>query len=81
MSQEQFAATLDLDRATVQSWESGRRPFTSVAVRQMLAVRHKALSLGADPRLLQTLSLAPEADFLIEAVLEGDAAGSPPRRC
>ena len=32
------AADLDVDRVTVQSWETGRRPFTAVPLGQAIAV-------------------------------------------
>lgn len=75
-SQEGLASDLGVDRATVQSWESGRRPFTSVSVRQALGVRHRLATLGANPRLLAMLDLAPEVDQLIEAVLDNDPEGA-----
>lgn len=71
-SQEELAADLGVDRATVQSWESGRRPFTSVSVRQALRVRHAFVTFGVEPPLLTMLDLAPEVDQLIEAVLDSN---------
>jgi transcriptional regulator with XRE-family HTH domain len=73
-SQEVLAAQLSVDRATVQSWESGRRPFTSVAFGQAIAVRHKLAHLGADARLLTMLDEAAEADYLLHAILDQDPA-------
>lgn len=75
-SQEDLATDLEVDRATVQSWESGRRPFTSVPVRQALAVRHTFATLGASPRLLAMLDQGPEVDHLIETVLDVDPEGA-----
>lgn len=71
-SQERLAADLGLDRATVQSWETGRRPFTSIALGQTVAIRNQLARRGADPVLLATLDDAAEADYLLSAVLELD---------
>jgi transcriptional regulator with XRE-family HTH domain len=73
-SQERLAAHLRIDRATVQSWESGRRAFTSVGLGQTIVVRHKLAQLGADPGLLSMLDEAAEADYLLEAIINADAA-------
>ncbi|WP_319805814.1 helix-turn-helix transcriptional regulator [Dactylosporangium fulvum] len=71
-SQERVAADLGVDRATVQSWESGRRPFTSVTFGQAIAVRHKLARLGANPRLLGMLDEAAETDYLLDIILDAD---------
>jgi DNA-binding XRE family transcriptional regulator len=69
-SQEQLAAVLDVDRTTVQSWESGRRPLTSVALGQAVAIRSTLARLGADMNLLAVLNDAAEADCLLGEVLD-----------
>lgn len=51
-SQGDLAGDLGVDRATVQGWESGRRPLTSVAVSQSIALRHRLSQLGASSALL-----------------------------
>lgn len=76
LTQEQLAADLDVDRATVQSWESGRRPFTAVPLGQALAFRHRLGRLGANPVLLAALADAAEADFILAAVLDDQTARS-----
>jgi hypothetical protein len=58
----------------VQSWESGRRPFTSIAFGQAIAIRHKLARLGADGVLLAALDDAAEADFVLSAVLDWNPA-------
>jgi transcriptional regulator with XRE-family HTH domain len=73
-SQERLAANLGVDRGTVQGWESGRRPFTSVAFGQAVAARHRLARLGADTRLLPMLDQAAEADYLLDSVLDTDPA-------
>ncbi|MEV4463801.1 helix-turn-helix transcriptional regulator [Micromonospora echinofusca] len=70
LTQEQLAADLGVDRVTVQSWESGRRPFTAVPLGQAITVRHRLRRLGANPVLLAALDDAAEADFILAAVLD-----------
>ncbi|RIV39763.1 helix-turn-helix domain-containing protein [Micromonospora radicis] len=70
LTQEQLAADLSVDRVTVQSWESGRRPFTAVPLGQAIAVRHRLGRLGANVTLLAALDDAAEADFILAAVLD-----------
>ncbi|MFG3602542.1 helix-turn-helix domain-containing protein [Micromonospora chersina] len=71
LTQEQLAVHLDVDRVTVQSWESGRRPFTAVPLGHAIAVRHRLGRLGANTVLLAALDDAAEADLILAAVLEG----------
>ncbi|NES28290.1 helix-turn-helix domain-containing protein [Micromonospora terminaliae] len=71
LTQEQLAAELDIDRATVQSWESGRRPFTAVPFGQAIAIRQRLGRFGANTSLLAALDDAAEADFILTAVLDG----------
>ncbi|MFI7550846.1 helix-turn-helix domain-containing protein [Micromonospora sediminimaris] len=71
LTQEQLAADLGVDRVTVQSWESGRRPFTAVPLGQAFAVRRRLGRLGANVTLLAALGDAAEADFILAAVLDG----------
>ncbi|MGH2598953.1 MAG: helix-turn-helix domain-containing protein [Haloechinothrix sp.] len=75
-SQTQLASDLGVDRATIQGWESGRRPYTSVAVGQAIALRHKLSRLGAAADLLAALDQAAEADFLLSEVIDTDPVGS-----
>lgn len=69
LTQEQLAADLGVDRVTVQSWESGRRPFAAVPLGQAIAVRRRLGRLGANPTLLAALDDAAEADLILAAVL------------
>ncbi|MGB2571482.1 helix-turn-helix domain-containing protein [Micromonospora citrea] len=69
MTQEQLAAELAVDRATIQSWESGRRPFTAVALGQSIVIRQKSARLGAESTLLAAVDDAAEADFILASVL------------
>ncbi|MEU6074906.1 helix-turn-helix transcriptional regulator [Micromonospora sp. NPDC047074] len=70
LTQEQLAVDLGVDRVTVQSWESGRRPFSAVPLGQAIAVRHRLGRLGANTVLLAALDDAAEADLVLAAVLD-----------
>ncbi|MEU1757202.1 helix-turn-helix transcriptional regulator [Micromonospora matsumotoense] len=71
LTQEQLAADLGVDRATVQSWESGRRPFSAVPLGQAIAFRHMLGRRGANTTLLAALDDAAEADYILAAILDG----------
>ncbi|KAB1107669.1 helix-turn-helix domain-containing protein [Micromonospora aurantiaca] len=73
LTQEQLAAYLDVDRVTVQSWESGRRPFTAVPFGQAVAIRQRLGRLGANTKLLAALDDAAEADLILAALLWDEA--------
>ncbi|MET8121305.1 helix-turn-helix transcriptional regulator [Micromonospora sp. NPDC005189] len=73
LTQEHLAVELGVDRATVQSWESGRRHFTAVAFGQAIAIRQKLARLGANAVLLDALDDAAEADIIVAAVLDDQA--------
>ncbi|WFE64779.1 helix-turn-helix transcriptional regulator [Micromonospora sp. WMMD714] len=75
LTQEQLAADLGVDRVTVQSWESGRRPFSAVPLGQAITVRRRLGRLGANTTLLAALDDAAEADFILGAVLDGQVDG------
>ncbi|MER7996335.1 helix-turn-helix domain-containing protein [Micromonospora chalcea] len=77
LTQEQLAVHLDVDRVTVQSWESGRRPFTAVPFGQAVAIRQRLGRLGANTKLLAALDDAAEADLILAALLRDDAGRSP----
>ncbi|MGK5444630.1 helix-turn-helix domain-containing protein [Micromonospora sp. URMC 105] len=70
LTQEQLAVDLGVDRVTVQSWETGRRPFTAVPLGQVIAVRNRLRRLGANAALLAALDDTAEADFILAAVLD-----------
>jgi hypothetical protein len=75
-SQESLALTLGVDRATVQGWESARRPFTAVPVGQAISLRHRLTLLGAQPQLLALLTDATEADYLLGQIIDTQQAGT-----
>ncbi|WP_434743433.1 helix-turn-helix transcriptional regulator [Micromonospora sp. SH-82] len=69
LTQEQLGVEVGVDRATVQSWESGRRPFLAVPFGQAVRVRQRLGRLGANPVLLDALADAVEADTVLSALL------------
>ncbi|MBO4208200.1 helix-turn-helix domain-containing protein [Micromonospora echinofusca] len=69
-TQEQLGVDLDVDRATVQSWESGRRPFLAVPFGQAIKLRQKFSRLGAHPVLIDALPDAAEADLILATTLK-----------
>jgi transcriptional regulator with XRE-family HTH domain len=69
LAQEGFAERLGVDVSTVQGWESGRRPFTAMPYRQVLALIHQLRSANANPRLLDALHDAAEADYILSHML------------
>ena len=69
LTQQQLAADLRVSGATIQGWESGRRPLMAVPAGQFLALRSRLARLGAAPALLHALTLALEADHVIGQAL------------
>lgn len=70
LSQERLAETLGVDKATVQGWESGRRPLSSVQTGRFMTLRKVFLRLGTNPVLLAMLDDALEADAVIGHAIE-----------
>ncbi|MFI7022220.1 helix-turn-helix domain-containing protein [Micromonospora sp. NPDC049900] len=82
LTQEQLGATLGVDRATIQSWETGRRPFIAVPFGHAISIRHRLGRLGANPLLLDAVGDAVEADTILTALLaprieQADITGQP----
>ncbi|OZV76749.1 transcriptional regulator [Micromonospora echinospora] len=76
LTQEQLGVELGVDRATVQSWESGRRPFLAVPLGQAVRIRQRLGSLGANPILLDAVADAAEADAILAALLGPKVEGA-----
>ncbi|GCD45301.1 helix-turn-helix domain-containing protein [Streptomyces paromomycinus] len=72
-TQRGLAELLDVDPATVQGWESGRRSLAAVPSAQFLRIRRHLLRHGGEPALLILLDVALEADSVIA---HGLAAGT-----
>lgn len=70
LSQDQAAELLDVDRNTVKSWESGRRPFARVSYPTMRHVRQTYARAGADPGLLDQLDQATDVDLAVGQILD-----------
>jgi transcriptional regulator with XRE-family HTH domain len=65
LTQVQLAETLDLDVASVQGWESGRRPLTALRAADLVRLRCRLLQEGARPTSLAMLDDAIQADLII----------------
>jgi transcriptional regulator with XRE-family HTH domain len=75
LSQEAFAAMLQLSLDTVQGWESGRRPLPATSAATLLDVRHELAAADADTHLVAALDPAARADWIIGRTLEPDGRG------
>ncbi|GGZ89607.1 hypothetical protein GCM10010371_56850 [Streptomyces subrutilus] len=71
-TQQGLAELLAVDLATVQGWESGRRPLSNVKAGLLLGMRRRLAVLGASPVVLALLDPAMDADRIIAAVLASD---------
>ncbi|MEU6539726.1 XRE family transcriptional regulator [Streptomyces sp. NPDC047000] len=67
-----MAEALGVDLATWQGWETGRRPLANVKAGALLNLRRRLLAIGADPRTLQLLDPAMDADRIISATIHPD---------
>jgi transcriptional regulator with XRE-family HTH domain len=68
-TQEQLAEGLCVGVATIQGWESGRRPLLAMSAGNYLALRTRLCRLGTGPGLLDTLTHGLEADLFIGQAL------------
>jgi hypothetical protein len=81
-TQQQLAEDLTAGVATVQGWESGRRPLMAMPAGNFLALRNRLRHRGAASPLLGALTLALETDHLLALALatehqRADPAGHP----
>ncbi|WP_157641279.1 helix-turn-helix domain-containing protein [Longispora albida] len=74
LSQEHLAEDLGVDRTTLQSWESGRRPLSQTTIETMSNLRDTFLRLGADMAIFGSLHDALEADRLLATLIDQDPA-------
>src|SRR5918912_1897626 len=72
LSQERLAELFGVERNTVQSWESGRRPLISTQVTTLLRLQSRLRALGANPLLVDCLVPATEAEQLLADLLSED---------
>jgi len=77
LTQQDLAGALGVDKTTVQAWEAGRRPLTSARAGTLVAHRFALIDLGADPRLVESLDTAAEADFLLDRLIDDDGGRHP----
>ncbi|MGW0364972.1 XRE family transcriptional regulator [Streptomyces sp. NPDC002990] len=66
-----MAEALGVDLATVQGWESGRRPVAHIRAVDLLGLRRRLAALGADATIVGMLDAAMDADRIISATLSG----------
>lgn len=73
LTQFALAERLSVDVATMQGWESGRRPLTALRAADHVRLRRKLVALGAVPQTARMLNEAIEADLVIShAINHGD---------
>ncbi|WP_329585492.1 XRE family transcriptional regulator [Kitasatospora sp. NBC_01250] len=68
-TQDELAVDLGIDKSTVQGWESGRRPLSSTRAGNLVALRRKLILLGAPVGLVDLMSIAMDADFVLGEIL------------
>lgn len=71
LTQVRLAERLDVDVASVQGWESGRRPLAALRVADLVRLRCRLMRCGAQPILLATLEDAIQADLIIAEAVQG----------
>jgi transcriptional regulator with XRE-family HTH domain len=77
-TQQQLAARLRVSAATIQGWESGRRPLMAMPAGQFLALRSRLSHLGASADLLRAPTQALEADHILGHALATPQAAADP---
>ncbi|MGH3772783.1 MAG: helix-turn-helix domain-containing protein [Pseudonocardiaceae bacterium] len=70
LTQVQLAEKLGADVASVQGWESGRRPLTALRAADLVRLRSRLLRYGAQPTLLVMLEDAIQADLIIAETVQ-----------
>jgi transcriptional regulator with XRE-family HTH domain len=68
-TQDRLAERLGVSAATVQGWESGRRPLMAMPAGNLMALRSEFRSLGAAPALLDAFTQGLEADLFVGEIL------------
>ncbi|WP_241995881.1 helix-turn-helix transcriptional regulator [Kribbella sp. VKM Ac-2568] len=71
-SQASLAEQLEVDVSTVQGWESGRRPLTSLRVSDFRRLQARLAAFGAPPAAVTSLHDAVEADGVLSQIIAGD---------
>jgi hypothetical protein len=70
LTQAGFAELVERDLATVQGWESGRRPLTALRATDLSRLRAELLARGASPTAFAALRDCLDADLLITSAVE-----------
>lgn len=70
LTQVQLAEEVGVDTASVQGWESGRRPLAALRAADLVRLRVRLLRRGAQPTLLATLDDAIQADLIITEIVQ-----------
>ncbi|SFD55979.1 helix-turn-helix domain-containing protein [Streptomyces aidingensis] len=73
-TQSGLAERLGVDLATVQGWESGRRPLMNMKAGALLDLRRRLPAIGADPALVHLMDAAMDADRVITSTLDPPGA-------
>jgi DNA-binding transcriptional regulator YiaG len=68
-TQFELSDALRVDVTTIQGWESGRRPVTSLRVSDLAALQAHLIHRGVNPRLFDVLRDAIAADLLIDTAV------------
>lgn len=76
-TQAAMAETLGVDLATVQGWESGRRPVANMRAVDLLGLRRRLAARGADAAVVDMLNAAMDADRIISATLSSSDGPHP----
>ncbi|OKI25567.1 helix-turn-helix transcriptional regulator [Streptomyces sp. CB03911] len=72
-SQDQLAELLQVDKSTIQGWESGRRSLNSSRAGSLRVIKRNLLRLGGEPALIMLLDQALDADSIINFVVNDQA--------
>ncbi|MGH2855609.1 MAG: helix-turn-helix domain-containing protein [Solirubrobacteraceae bacterium] len=73
LTQVQLAEKLGVEVASVQGWESGRRPLAALRAVDLMRLRCRLLRDGAKPTLLTMLEDAIQADLIIAETVQAGA--------
>ncbi|MGW6197998.1 helix-turn-helix domain-containing protein [Kribbella sp. NPDC055110] len=72
LTQQSLAERLGVDVSTIQGWETGRRPLTSLRVSDFRRLQTRLAALGAPASGVVSLHDAVEADELLNQILTGE---------
>lgn len=78
LTQQGFAETFGIDIASVQGWESGRRPLSAVRSGDLARLRIQLIRRGVSPKLFAVLNDALEADLVINYAIGAGGKVGPP---